>query len=76
VCQPATSTYAWPLIGSSTQALYLGGSTAAVVAGNDIYYPINNYVFGLAVPTISGGMVQVVKGTPPKGASITSTQSA
>lgn len=75
-CQPNTSTYAWPLVGSSTQAVYLGGSTAAVAGGTVVYFPVNNYVLGLAVPTITGGCIQVLKGVAPSNATVESTKTA
>ena len=64
----AGSTVAWPLIGTSTQSVFLGGSTAALIGPGPICYPINNFVYGITVPTISGGLVQIVKGFPPAGA--------
>lgn len=68
VCQSsavAGSTYAWPVIGSSTASLFLGGSTAALVSPGIIEFRIDNYLWGITVPTISGGTLHVIKGNPP-----------
>ncbi|MFA5376790.1 MAG: hypothetical protein WC455_13660 [Dehalococcoidia bacterium] len=53
------STYAWPVIGSSTQSVFLE-AVAPVVE-----FPINALLYGVSVPTLGGGLVQVIKGHAP-----------
>jgi hypothetical protein len=60
----AASTIAFPLVGATTQAHYLGGSTAAVTYAPVVTFPIQNWVFGLVISTMTGGSITVHLGPP------------
>lgn len=63
--EPTGTTGGWPLLGTSTASVTLGGSTAAgAYAEGYVDYPINNWVYGAVLNTISGGHVEFIKGAP------------
>ena len=66
VAQPSGTTVGWPLIGTTTQSLFISGSTAIVNTQMNgiIDFPINNWLYGIVLVTISGGFIEVIKPPP------------
>lgn len=58
----AASTYGFPLIGPTSNAYYLGGSTAAITNAMIVDFPINNWVYGLTLATMTAGTISIFKG--------------
>lgn len=63
--EPTGTTFGWPIVGTSTASITLGGSTSgSALANGYVDYPINNWVYGAVLSSISGGHVEFIKGAP------------
>lgn len=66
VAQPTGSTIGWPIIGTTTQSLFISGSTGIVNTQmwGAIDFPINNWLYGAVLNVISGGFIEIIKAPP------------
>jgi hypothetical protein len=55
----------WPLIGTTTQSISMGGSTAAgTPCDGFVDFPVNNWLYGLRLNALTGGFITVIKAPP------------